>query len=140
MEREYLTYIISLYLSVTWSSRRPDWSHHETPPHFPPALPPADPGLRGPARTQKEQQEQQRSAQGWQTAAVKRPQQQEQQQKQQHQEQQQQPQQQRATSQGWEVWRGCCAQSQLQSKDLIFYREDQILPVSALLDFWPSDS
>merc|ERR1711971_410233 len=42
---------------VTWSSRRPDRSHHETPPHFPPALPPPDPGLRGPAKAQQEQQE-----------------------------------------------------------------------------------
>merc|ERR1711971_1155015 len=98
---------------VTWSSRRPDRSHHETPPHFPPALPPPDPGLRGPAKAQQAQQEKQRSAEGWQTTAAKRPQQQEQQ----HQEQQQ-PQQQRATSQGWEVWRGCCTQSQLQRTKL----------------------
>merc|ERR1711971_1219201 len=56
---------------VTWSSRRPDRSHHETPPHFPPALPPPNPGLRGPAKAQQEQQEKQRSAEGWQTTAAK---------------------------------------------------------------------
>merc|ERR1711981_899838 len=86
-------------------------SQHETPPHFPPALPPPGPGLRGPtAEAQQAQQEQQRPPQGWQTTAVKRPQQQQQQ-------EEQQPQQ-RAASQAWQVWRGCCAQSQLQGTKL----------------------